>query len=58
MLFTSIRSATSYTTELDTEESNQLGGVAVYDISGCGVQVYQFKPHAGNNIFFTVIVCD
>ena len=29
-----------------------------YDVSGCGVQGSEFKPHAGNNIFFTFIVCD
>ena len=27
-------------------------------VSGCGVQGSEFKPHAGNNIFFTFIVCD
>ena len=64
MLFISIRSAARYTTELETAEPSQLGGVAVsrmainYDVSGCVVQVYEFKPHAGNNIFFTFIVSD
>ena len=29
------------------------------NVSGyCGVQGSEFKPHAGNNIFFTFIVCD
>ena len=64
MLFISIRSAASYTTELETAEPTQLGGVALrrrpinYDVSGCRVQGSEFKPHAGNSIFFTFIVCD
>ena len=63
-LFQLIRSAARSTTELETAEPTQLGGVALrrrpinYDISGCGVQGSEFKPHAGNNIFFTFIVCD
>ena len=57
MLFTSIRYAARYTTKLEAAEPSQLGGVAVrrlainYDVGGCGVQVYEFKPHAGNNVF-------
>ena len=60
MLPISIRSAT----ELETAEPTQLAGVALrrrainYDVSGCGVQGSEFKPHAGNNICFTFIVCD
>ena len=52
------------TTELETAEPTQLGGIALrrrpinYDVNGCGVQGSEFKPHAGNNIFFTFIVCD
>ena len=52
-----IRSAARYTTELETAEPIQLGGVALrrrpfnYDVNGCGVQGSEFKPHAGNNIF-------
>ena len=63
MLFTSIRYAARYTTKLEAAEPTQLGGVAVgrlvnnYDVGGCGVQ-YEFKPHAGNNGFFTFIVRD
>ena len=51
-------------TKLEAAERSQLGGVVVrrlainYDVGGCGVQVYEFKPHAGNNVFFTFIVCD
>ena len=59
MLFTSIRYAARYTTKLEAAEPSQLGGVAVrrlainYDVGGCGVHVhvYEFKPHAGNNVF-------
>ena len=57
-VFQWIRSAASYTTELETAEPTHLGGVALrrrainYDVSGCGVQGSEFKPHAGNNIFF------
>ena len=64
MLFTSIRYAASYTTKLEAAEPSQLGVVAVrrlaidYDVGGCGLQVYEFKPDAGNNVFFTFIVCD
>ena len=64
MLFISIRSAARKTTELETAEPAQLGGVALrrrainYDVSGCGVQGSEFKPHAGTKIVFTFIVCD
>ena len=64
MLFTSNRYAARYTTKLEAVESSQLGGVEVrrlainYDVGGCGVQVYESKSHAGNNVFFTFIVCD
>ena len=68
MLFMSsrvwIRSAARQTTELETAEPTQLGGIALtrrainYDVRGCGVQGSEFKPRAGNNIFFTFIVCD
>ena len=57
MLFNSIRYAARYTTKLEAAEPSQLGGVAVrrlainYDVGGCGVQVYEFKPHAGNHYF-------
>ena len=50
------------TTELETAVPTQLGGVALrrwainYDVSGCGVQGSEFKPHAGNNIFFTFLL--
>ena len=50
------------TTKLEAAEPSQQGGVAVrrltinYDVGGCGVQVYEFKPHAG--FFLTFIVCD
>ena len=49
---------------METVDPNRLGGVALtrrpvnYDVSACGVQGSEFKPHAGNNIFFTFIVCD
>ena len=58
MLFTSIRYAARYTTKLGAAELSQLGAVPVrrlaihYDVGGCGVQVYEFKPHAGSNGFF------
>ena len=64
MLFTSIRYAARCTTKLEAAEPSHMGGVAVrrlainYDVGGCGGQVYKFKPHAGNNVFFTFIVCD
>ena len=62
MLFTSIRYADRYTTKLEAAEPSQLGVVAVrrlaidYDVGGCGVQVYEFKPHAGNNGFFSLLL--
>ena len=65
MLFTSIRYAARYTTKLEAAEPSQLVGVAArrlvinFDVGGCGVQVYyEFKPRAGNDVFFTFIVCD
>ena len=65
MLFTSMDPLCGQiTTELETAEPTQLGGVALrrraihYDVGGCGVQGSEFKPHAGNNIFVTFIVCD
>ena len=63
MLFTSIRYAASNTTKLEAAEPSQLAGVAVrrmpidYDVGGCGVQVYEFKRHAGNNGFFFHFYC-
>ena len=62
MLFTSIRYAARYTTKLEAAEPGQLGGVAVrrlainYDVGGCGVRVYEFKPHAGNNVFVSLLL--
>ena len=63
MLFISIRYAASYTTRLEDAEPSQLGSVAVrllainyYDVGGCGLQVYEFKPHAGNNVFFSLLL--
>ena len=52
--------------QLNWKLQNQprMGGVALrcrdinYDFRGCGVQGSEFKPHAGNNIFFTFIVCN
>ena len=67
MLFISsrwIRSAARQTTELETAEQTELGGVALtrrpinYGVSACGVQGSEFKPHAGNNIFFNFIFYD
>ena len=63
-IFPWIRSPARYTIELETAEPTQLGGVTLrrrainYDVSVCGVQGSEFKPHARNNIFFTFIVCD
>ena len=62
MLFTSICYAARYTTQLEAAEPSQLGGMAVrrlaidYDVGGCGVPVYEFKPHAGNNVFFPLLL--
>ena len=62
MLFTSIRYAARYTTKLEAAEPSQLGGVAVrrlaidYDVGGCGVQLYEFKPHPGNNVFCSLLL--
>ena len=62
MLFTSIRYVARYTTKLEAAEPSQLGGVAVrrlainYDVGGCGVQVYEFKPHAGKNGLFSLLL--
>ena len=63
-IFLWIRSPARYTIELETAEPTQLGGVAlrrgaiIYDVSVCGVQGSEFKPHARKNIFFTFVVCD
>ena len=60
MLFTGY--AARYTTTLEAAEPSQLGGVAVrrlaidYDVGDCGMQVYEFKPHAGNNGFLTLLL--
>ena len=62
MLFTSIRYAARYTTTLEAAEPSQLGGVAVrrrainYDVGGCVVQIYEFKPRVGNNFFFSLLL--
>ena len=63
-IFSWIRSPARYTIELETAEPTQLGGVALrrrainYDVSVCGVQGSEFKPHARNSIVFSFIVCD
>ena len=57
-MFTSIRYAARYTTKLEAAYPSQLGGVGVrrlainYDVGSCGVQLYEFKPHAGTMGFF------
>ena len=62
VLFNSIRYAARYTTKLEAAEPSQLGGVEVrrlainYDVRGCGVQVYEFKSHAGNNGVFSLLL--
>ena len=62
MLYTSICYGARYTTKLEAAEPSQLGGVAVrrlainYDVGGCGVQVYEFKPYAGNKGFFPLLL--
>ena len=62
MLFTLIRYAARYTTKLEAAEPSQLGGIAAMplaidcDVGGCGVQAYEFKPHAGNNGFVSLLL--